>query len=477
VPILIFNENDEVNEKSIATFSNDWAILSCGFPAEFEIRFVKQDKWRWTPMKHLFPACKISTLIILCLIISISGCAFMDLKKEVAEVEKTYALAGRITLTSPPRGSVIVLLYSPKEGKNEIVGYTIAADTGHFSFFMPKGTYFLAAFEDLNNNLSHDMGELAGYFGAPDLIMLQPNARPDTGENEFINLDFRLQQVDRFLSGFPAAVDAQKISKSVFVKFGRVTTLDDKIFAQENGSTGYWKPLTFLRDFGIGIHFLEPYDPDKIPILFVHGAVGTPIGWKKIVETMDRTKFQPWFYYYPSGIRLDDAASTLNEIIKRMHTSYGFKTLYVTAQSMGGLVARSFIMRNVYEDNQDYIKLFVSISTPWNGHRLTAKGVEGAPIAIPSWHDMIPGSQFIQSIFKKDFPPELKFYLLFSYRGDCSLFLANNDGKVELSSELDSRAQAGAERVFGFDEDHGSILVSSEFLKYYHRMLENNLKK
>jgi pimeloyl-ACP methyl ester carboxylesterase len=424
------------------------------------------------PMKHSFSAYKLSFLFILCLTTFFSGCVFWDLKKEVAEFEKLYSLAGKITLPiSSHIGSVIVILYSPKEGKNEIVGYTIPADTGHFSFLMPKGAYFLAAFEDLNHNLSHDKGESAGYFGAPDPIMLLPKGRASSGENEFLNCDFHLNQTDRFFSGFSATIDAQKISKSVLVKFGHITTLDDKIFAAENGSTGYWKPLTFLRDFGIGVYFLEPYDPDKIPVLFVHGAVGTPVGWKKIIEKMDRKKFQPWFYYYPSGFRLDDVAAALNEIIKRIHQTYGFKTLYVTAHSMGGLVSRSFITRNVHEDKQDYIKLFVSISTPWNGHRLVAKGIEGAPAAIPSWHDMVPDSEFIRSIYQKDFTSDIKFYLLFSFRGDCSILLNNNDGTVELSSELDYRAQAGAERIIGFDEDHGSILISPKFLELYHAIL------
>ena len=426
-------------------------------------------------MKHLFSASKISVLIILCLIISFSGCGFQQLKKEVAEVEKTYALAGKITLPSSARGSIVVMLYTLKEGKNEIVGYTIAADTGHFTFFMPKGVYYLAAFEDLNHNLSHDEGEPAGYFGAPDKVILPPTGGASTSENELLNLDFRLKQVDRFLSGFPATIDARKISKSVFAKFGQVTTLDDKIFSLENGTTGYWRPLTFLRDFGIGVYFLEPYDPDKIPVLFIHGAVGNPADWKKTVDQMDRKKFQPWFYYYPSGIRLEDSSAALNEIVKRIHAAYRFKTLYVTAQSMGGLVARGFIMKNVYQDKRDYIKLFVSISTPWNGHRLTAKGVEGAPAAIPSWHDMIPKSEFIQTIFKKDFPPGLKFYPLFSYRGDCSLFLANNDGTVELSSELDHRAQDGAEKIIGFDEDHGSIVFSPKFIEYYLKILNGKI--
>ena len=135
------------------------------------------------------------------------------------------------------------MLYSPKEGKNEIVEYTIAADTGNFTFYKPQGTYYLAAFEDLNDNLSHDPGEPAGYFGAPDAIILPSTEKASAGKNELLNIEIRLKNTDRFLSGFPATVDAQNISHSTFVKFGQITTLDDKIFAHENGSTGYWKPL------------------------------------------------------------------------------------------------------------------------------------------------------------------------------------------------------------------------------------------
>jgi len=427
-------------------------------------------------MKRIFSSYKISLLLWLCLTIFYSGCAFRDLKKEVAEIDTLYSMAGKISLPTASRGSVIVLLYTQEEGNNKIVQYTIAADTGHFSFLMPKGAYFLAAFNDLNNNLSHDKGEPTGYFGAPDPIVLPPKGRTSASEDVVLNLDFRLSQTDRSLTGFPFTIDTRKMSKTVFAKFGEITTLDDKIFSPENGSIGYWKPLTFLRDFGVGVYFLEPYDPDKIPVLFIHGAVGNPADWKKTVERMDRIKFQPWLYYYPSGLRLDDSAGALNEIIKRIHQTYGFKTLYVTAQSMGGLVARSFIMKNVYDDKGDYTTLFVSVSIPWNGHRLTAKGVEGAPAAIPSWHDMVPGSEFIQTLYKKDFPPEVKFYLLFSYRGDCSLFLANHDGTVELSGELDYRAEAEAEKIFGFDEDHGSIVFSPKFIVYYLKIL-NRLPK
>jgi pimeloyl-ACP methyl ester carboxylesterase len=391
-------------------------------------------------------------------------------------LEKHYTLAGNVALPSSPYGTVLILLYSAKMEENKLVSYTIPADTGHFSFFVSKGMYYLTAFEDRNNNLSYDKGELVGYFGAPDKIVIPAENVTPQNSGDVLNLDMELKYTDHYLAGFQPAIDLERINQSVFVKFGQISSLDDKIFSAENGANGYWKPLTFLRDCGFGIYFLEPYDPEKIPVLFVHGALGTPEGWKNIVERLDRSRFQPWFYYYPSGFRLEDVADALNEIIKKIHETYGFKTLYITAHSMGGLVSRSFIMKNFYQDHQDYIKLFISISTPWNGHRLTEKGVKKAPEAVPSWHDMVPDSDFIRSVFQMDFPEECTYYLTFSFKGNCSLFLYNNDGTVELSSELDYRAQNDADMIFGFDEDHGSILISPEFLDYFRQILDEEYR-
>ena len=51
--------------------------------------------------------------------------------------------------------------------------------------------------------------------------------------------------------------------------------------------------------------------------------------------------------------------------------------------------------------------------------------------------------------------------------------LANNDGTVELSSELDYRAQADAEGIVGFDEEHEGILYSQKFFDYYNQILRS----
>ena len=51
------------------------------------------------------------------------------------------------------------------------------------------------------------------------------------------------------------------------------------------------------------------------------------------------------------------------------------------------------------------------------------------------------------------------------------MFMENNDGSVELASELDYRAQEEAQEIIGFDEDHVSILSSPIFIDHYNQVL------
>jgi pimeloyl-ACP methyl ester carboxylesterase len=143
--------------------------------------------------------------------------------------------------------------------------------------------------------------------------------------------------------------------------------LDDELFSEEHGSKGYWEGVSFFKEFGGNIYFLEEYDPQKIPILFIHGATGTPKGWKYFVDNIDRTRFQPWFFYYPSGARIQGMSYLLLWKLENLKFKYNFEQLYITAHSMGGLVARSFIID--YGTHFPYVKLFVSLATPWGGSR------------------------------------------------------------------------------------------------------------
>jgi hypothetical protein len=147
--------------------------------------------------------------------------------------------------------------------------------------------------------------------------------------------------------------------------------------------------------------------------------------------------------------------------------------MYVIAHSMGGLVSRSFIFKNRLEAGDSYITKFVSISTPWNGHKAAALGVNHAPTAIPSWHDMQINSPFIEEVLNRKIVDRVDYYLLFGFHGEDAFFLpTSNDGTVSLLSQLDPRAQRDAKMLFGFDKNHNAILSDDSVVETIESILK-----
>ena len=97
-----------------------------------------------------------------------------------------------------------------------------------------------------------------------------------------------------------SAGDQVATTMGQLTEFGTVTNLNDPRFERKNGSVGLWRPYDFVFDVGVGVYFLEPYDPERVPVLFVHGNLGTPQDFRYLIERLDRDRFQPWLYYYPS---------------------------------------------------------------------------------------------------------------------------------------------------------------------------------
>lgn len=73
-------------------------------------------------------------------------------------------------------------------------------------------------------------------------------------------------------------------------------------FVDDVAQNGLWRPFDFVASSYAGIYFLEPDDPRKTPVLFVHGMQGTPASFATLASKLDRSRFVPWFYYYPSGV-------------------------------------------------------------------------------------------------------------------------------------------------------------------------------
>jgi len=389
-----------------------------------------------------------------------SGCAFMALEKEVALLDQTSRLQGTLTNTSPHKKPLIVLVYQFQDNEKKLVAYSIYHTPGTFTFVRLPGRYLIAAFEDVNEDLQYQPTEYAGYVGPPSIITVKAG-------KDLLNLDVTLKHPDSVsLDEAPnlsspatkAELDLPKIQA------GEIVSLDDPRFSLENGRLGLWEPIQFLRTVGGGVFFLEPFDPEKIPVLFVHGVGGYTEEITSLILQLDRTRFQPWICIYPSGLRLDMAAEFLRRSLSKIFVTYKSKKLVIIAHSMGGLVSRSLVNTIVQKDVEQQVKLlFLTISTPWGGHQASQIGVDYAPAVIPSWIDMVPDSPFQRTLFQTPLPDNIEYYLFFSFKGGRNPFTnGNDDGTVSLVSQLKAEAQEAAIKTFGFNEDHMSILRSQQ---------------
>jgi len=107
--------------------------------------------------------------------------------------------------------------------------------------------------------------------------------------------------------------------------------------------------------FATGIYLIHPYDPNKIPILFIHGLLSSPISWQNLVNDLCADPriiehYQPWFFLYPTGQPVLESAAQLREELEktqRLFDPNGHATashhVVVVAHSMGGLLAHTLV--------------------------------------------------------------------------------------------------------------------------------------
>lgn len=95
-----------------------------------------------------------------------------------------------------------------------------------------------------------------------------------------------------------------------------------------------------------GLYLLEPYDPDRIPVVFIHGLLSIPQMWAPTVKAIRsdpqlRSRFQFWVFAYPTGNPILSSALRLREELARVYQLYPrAKGMILVGHSMGGLLAR-----------------------------------------------------------------------------------------------------------------------------------------
>jgi len=188
-----------------------------------------------------------------------------------------------------------------------------------------------------------------------------------------------------------------------------------------------------------GLYFLQPYDPDRIPVVFVHGLFSTPYDWVKTINGLQadpeiRKHYQFWVFAYPTGSPILYSALRLREELAKADRLYpNHKPYVVVGHSMGGMLTHDQVVTvnqamwekalgpvadNIFKNNSKdslivrsttfranpRIKRVVFICTPHRGSDLASNGIGKIGISLITlpatltavMMDSITGSDLVQ---------------------------------------------------------------------------------
>ena len=189
---------------------------------------------------------------------------------------------------------------------------------------------------------------------------------------------------------------------------------------------GYLRPDR--ADKVSGLYMVQPYDPDRIPVLMVHGVWSSPMTWMEMFNDLQadpeiRRKYQFWFYLYPTGEPLAFSAAKLRAELQKVrhdcdpyHRNDRLDEMVVVGHSMGGLISqmltinsgdklwssvsnrpvdslkanaevKSDIRRVFFFESNPSVDRIVTIASPYNGSSLSnrfTQWLSGSLVWLPA---------------------------------------------------------------------------------------------
>lgn len=100
------------------------------------------------------------------------------------------------------------------------------------------------------------------------------------------------------------------------------------------------------------LYCMDGYDPQRIPVVFVHGLMSDPHIWLNAVNAISsdpelRAKYQPWYFLYPTGMGVPQTSARLRDSLQQArdyfdpdHNDPGMNRMVLVGHSMGGLLSR-----------------------------------------------------------------------------------------------------------------------------------------
>ncbi len=107
-----------------------------------------------------------------------------------------------------------------------------------------------------------------------------------------------------------------------------------------------------------GLMLLRPFEPDKVPVVMVHGLMSTPLAWVPMVNELLRDplvnqRYQFMLYMYPTGVPIPIAAAGLRDALLEAEKTFEtpqnrqtFRQMVLLGHSMGGLLSHAMAVRS-----------------------------------------------------------------------------------------------------------------------------------
>ncbi|HNW28627.1 MAG TPA: hypothetical protein PKN50_09130 [Spirochaetota bacterium] len=410
---------------------------------------------------------KITGLCIIALCAATASCGYMAIgKRDNVHEARPSSSSGKAaeynsaviigTVSCPRDRAVLVMAWSTARDGEGPVEQVFLNRPGSFMLYVPEGRFRVYAMTDADEDGFFTDDEVCAMGGGEGGITVR--AGDVASGLELIGTGQRMKLPRKISIRDDGSIPRQGPN-------GEIMKLYDERFCQKNASAGWWKPTLFMKAFGANIYLTGPYDAKKIPVLFVHGAEGSPQNWAYFHFRLDGERYQPWYFYYPSGIRLSLASRLLYESLLDLRRKYGFSKICITAHSMGGLIGRYLLCYHDLKRHGIEVKLFATLASPWSGFESADLALRLPSKKLPSWIDVSTHSGFIRRALEGHLPTAVSHHLFYG-KGDT----------VSKGRALDERVYAEAKGKHAFDVDHDTILSDRAVFIRYNEILSREMR-
>lgn len=330
---------------------------------------------------------------------------------------------------------------------------TISTNTSHFPWKLDK----IEKFEPVDKYSVYGLSVRNRFNGVGlPMVALKPSKESPVGSQAlpataFLRMESDINKIET--NDFKASLELYSSFDDVSVKVNEreipleIDTTTPVAYKLTDNSIWSLGPDLFLGKFQNipnKLYKLQPYNPERIPVVFVHGTFSSPVWWAEMINTLNgdpilRKKYQFWYFFYNSSKLITNSAYDLrSELIKNVkkydpeNKSRTLNQMVVVGHSQGGLLTKltavdsgdkllktvikgdldkldaneeikSAIKNNLVIDHLPFVKRAVFISTPHRGSFLSqslARTLVRKLIYFPD--TLIKGTQEVYGFLKDD---------------------------------------------------------------------------